>query len=205
VDTPLARHSRIWVVGFGTVGRWLLAALHEHAERLAARYGVGILVVGLANARDGFIHDPAGLDLPAVLRLASAGAPITQLPGVQRWPNAIDGLRATQAEILVEVTASPAADSGEPGLGHIRDALGRGIPVVTSNKWPIAMHGVALAALARGRAVPLRAESTVMSGTPLLSALVDGLAGAVPAGPQRHRERHPDRHGRGQVLPRCAR
>jgi homoserine dehydrogenase len=174
--------ARIWVVGFGTVGRWLLAALHEHAERLAARYGVAISVVGLANARDGFICDPAGLDLPAVLKLAAAGSPITQLPGVQRWPNAIDGLRATQADILVEVTASPAADSGEPGLSHIREALQRGIPVVTSNKWPMALHGVELATLARGHGVPLRAESTVMSGTPLLSSLVDGLAGAVPIG-----------------------
>jgi homoserine dehydrogenase len=179
---PAVKRSRIWVVGFGTVGQWLLRALHEHAERLATRYGVGISVVGLANARDGFIHDPAGLDLPAVLKLAAAGAPITQLPGVQHWRHAIDGLRATDADVLVEVTASPADDNGEPGLSHLREALGRGIPVVTSNKWPIAWHGVELAGLARRRGVPLRAESTVMSGTPLLSALVDGLAGAVPVG-----------------------
>ena len=37
-----------------------------------------------------------------------------------------------------------------------------------------------LASLARRRGVAFRAESTVMSGTPLLGALVDGLAGAVP-------------------------
>jgi len=174
------KHSRIWVVGFGTVGRWLLRALHEDAARLAARYGIGITVVGLANSRDGFIYDPAGLDLPAVLGLAAAAAPITRLPGVRHWRSAIDGLRATEADILAEVTASPSADGGEPGLSHMREALGRGIPVVTSNKWPLALHGVELAELARGNAVPLRAESTVMSGTPLLSALVDGLAGAVP-------------------------
>jgi homoserine dehydrogenase len=39
---------------------------------------------------------------------------------------------------------------------------------------------VELAELARSRGVAFRAESTVMSGTPVLSALVDGLAGAVP-------------------------
>lgn len=61
----------------------------------------------------------------------------------------------------------------------MREALGRGIPVVTSNKWPVALHGTELAELARRHAVPLRAESTVMSGTPLLSTLVDGLAGAI--------------------------
>ena len=81
----------------------------------------------------------------------------------------------------MEVTASPSAD-GEPGSAHIREALRRRIPVVTSNKWPVALHGVELAELARSRGVAFRAESTVMSGTPVLSALVDGLAGAVPIG-----------------------
>jgi len=72
--------------------------------------------------------------------------------------------RATEADLLVEVTASPPAD-GEPGLAHMREAPGRGIPVVTSNKWPVALHGVELAALARSQGVAFRAESTVMSGT----------------------------------------
>ncbi len=79
----------------------------------------------------------------------------------------------------MEVTASPPAD-GEPGLTHIREALGRGIPVVTSNKWPVALHGAELATLARSQGAAFRAESTVMSGTPVLSALTEGLAGTVP-------------------------
>jgi homoserine dehydrogenase len=172
---------RIWLVGFGTVGQWLGRALDSQAERLAARYGVGLTIVGLANARDGFIHHPDGLDLPSVLELASRGRSITELPGVQRWPSALEGLRATEADVLVEVTASPSAD-GEPGFAHMREALERGIPVVTSNKWPVALRGVELAKLARSRGVAFRAESTVMSGTPSLAALVDGLAGAVPIG-----------------------
>jgi homoserine dehydrogenase len=62
----------------------------------------------------------------------------------------------------------------------MREALQRRVPVVTSNKWPVALHGVELAALARSRGVAFRAESTVMSGTPVLSTLAEGLAGAVP-------------------------
>jgi homoserine dehydrogenase len=79
----------------------------------------------------------------------------------------------------VEVTASPPAD-GEPGLTHIREVLQRRIPVVTSNKWPVALRGAELAALARSQRVAFRAESTVMSGTPVLSTLTEGLAGTVP-------------------------
>lgn len=172
---------RIWLVGFGTVGRWLARALDSQAERLAARYGVEVAVVGVANARDGFVHDPDGLDVGALLGLAGEGRSIAEHAGVRHWPTALEGLGATEADLLVEVTASPAVD-GEPGVAHMREALGRGIPVVTSNKWPVALHGLELAELASARGVAFRAESTVMSGTPLLSTLADGLAGAVPVG-----------------------
>ena len=128
---------RIWLVGFGTVGRWLAGALDEQAGRLASRYGCSVRIVGLANARDGFVYDPNGLDLGSVRAAASGGRPVTEQRAARVWPRAIDGLRATEADLLVEVTASPPVD-GEPGLTHMREALGRGIPVVTSSKWPVA-------------------------------------------------------------------
>jgi len=161
------------------VGRWLLRALDSQARRLADRYGADLSVVGLANARDGFVYAETGLDVPLALRLASEGLSIAEQPGARRWPTAIEGLRETEADVLVEVTASPPGD-GQPGVSHMREALGRGLPVVTSNKWPVALHGLELAELARAQGIPFRAESTVMSGTPLLRALVDGLAGTVP-------------------------
>jgi homoserine dehydrogenase len=170
---------RIWVVGFGTVGRWLVEALDSQTERLADRYGVAFTVVGIANARDGLVYDGDGLHLPSALALASEGRSLMEQPGVRSWPTTIEGLRATEADALVEVASSPSTD-GEPGWAHMREALERGIPVVTSNKWPVALHGVELSELARSRGAAFRAESTVMSGTPLLSSLIDGLAGAVP-------------------------
>jgi homoserine dehydrogenase len=170
---------RVWLAGFGTVGQWLAGALVSQADRLAGQYGVDVAVVGLSNRRDGFVYDGNGLDLASLLGLVSRGRSIAEQPGVRCWSSTIEGLRATEADLLVEVTASPATD-GEPGLAHMREALRRGIPVVTSNKWPVALHGVELAELARSRGVVFRAESTVMSGTPVLSALVDGIAGALP-------------------------
>jgi homoserine dehydrogenase len=170
---------RIWLVGFGVVGQWVASALDTQAGRLAARYGRAVTVVGIANARDGFVYDAGGLDLGSVLAAAAGGRPITGQQGARMWPSAIEGLRATDADVLVQVTASRPAD-GEPGLSHIREALQRGIAVVTSDKWPVALHGAELAALARHQAVAFRAESTVMSGTPVLSALTEGLAGTVP-------------------------
>lgn len=173
------RRPRIWLVGFGTVGRWVAGALTSQAERLESRYGCAPVVVGVANARDGFVYAPDGLDLASMLAGVSAGRPITDQPGVRVWRTAIDGLRATEADLLVEVTASPPHDA-EPGLTHIREALQRGVPVATSNKWPVALYGAELALLARRTGVAFRAESTVMSGTPVLSTLTEGLAGATP-------------------------
>ncbi len=173
------RPLRIWLVGFGMVGRWLAGVLESQQQRLAARYGIDVAVVGIANARDGYIYDGNGLDLAAVLKAASFGRSIAEMPGVRCWPSAIEGLRATDADVLVEVSTSPPGD-GEPGFGHMREALRRRIPVVTSNKWPVALHGVELASLAESQRVAFRAESTVMSGTPVLSMLAEGLAGATP-------------------------
>ena len=174
-ETPI----RVAMVGFGTVGRWLARAAAARSPTLAERYGLSISFVGIGTERHGYVHAPDGLDLGAALA-APRDRPLGEL-GDTHWPTAAEGLRATEADVVVEVTGSRGAD-GEPGLTHIREALERGVPVVTSNKWPIALAGVELAALARARGTALRAEATVMSGTPVLRCLREGLAGAEPVG-----------------------
>ena len=143
---------RVWIVGLGTVGQWLLHALHEHAASLEGRYGFSPRIVGVANARHGFVHAADRLDPLIVLEHVSSGRPLEELPGVRHWHHAVEGLRATEADVLLEVTASP-AENGEPGFTHMREALRRGIPVATSNKWPVALYGVELVELAREQGV----------------------------------------------------
>jgi homoserine dehydrogenase len=167
------------VIGFGTVGQWLVRALASNGERFAAQYGFRPVVVGAANARSGLIYRSAGLDVQTLLSLASNGRSLGEHGGASRWPGALDGLRHVDADILVEATSSPAVDA-QPGYNHIREALHRDMAVVTSNKWPVALHGVELMQLARARGVAFRAEATVMSGTPVLSTLLEGLGGARP-------------------------
>lgn len=162
---------RIWLVGFGTVGRWLAEALARAPEHGR--------IVGIGSARDGFVADPAGIDPEAALALRRAGRPLRDLTGVVGHTDALAGIRAGDADVLIEAGLSPAAD-GEPGLSHMREALGRGISVVATNKWPVALAGAELAALAERNGAAFRAESTVMSGTPLLGPLTEGLAGARP-------------------------
>jgi homoserine dehydrogenase len=164
---------RVGVIGTGTVGQWLLRAI----GRRGARDGVDLRVVALSG-RDGAVSRAGGLDLDAALALRARGEPVTKLAGVERWPAALEAIGTLDLDVLVEVTQSPPS-GGEPGLSHIRAALGRGMAVATSNKWPVALAGVELAALARTAGVGFRAESTVMSGTPVLAALTEGLGGAT--------------------------
>lgn len=167
---------RVCVVGTGTVGRWLLQALRRDRERLAARYDVDLRVVAVGG-RDGLVHDPAGIDVDELFALRSGGRSLASLGAHSQ--TALEGISQVDADVLAEVSQSPQSD-GEPGLAHIRAALDRGIAVATSNKWPVALAGVELAKRARSHGVGFRAESTVMSGTPVLAALTDGLGGARP-------------------------
>jgi homoserine dehydrogenase len=166
-DPPL----RVAVVGVGVVGRWVLQALRRDEPRL------GVQLVAAADRRSGLVCCPTGLEISKVLTAKTSGM-LAELDGTERWRRALDGLKEIEMDVLLEVSQSP--QDGEPGLSHIREALGRGIAVATSNKWLVATAGLELLELARENATCLRAESTVMSGTPVLSTLTEGIAGATP-------------------------
>jgi homoserine dehydrogenase len=173
--SPRATPVNVAVIGTGTVGQWLLQAIRDRREALRDRDGIDLRVVAVAG-RDGVVTAPAGIDLDAALALRRAGEPVTRLPRAERGRSTLDAIAAIELDVLAEVTQSLPPD-GEPGRSHIRAALSRGVAVATSNKWPVALAGVELAALGGTR---FRAESTVMSGTPLLAALAAGFGGATP-------------------------
>jgi homoserine dehydrogenase len=170
---------RVSVVGLGAVGEWLLRALDGHRARLRDEHVLDLSVVAIANRSDGFVYRERGIEVAEVLALKRRGASIGEIERMEHWPGTLAGLEATETDILIEVTQSPASDA-EPGLSHIRQALGRGVSVATSNKWPVAVAGVELSRLASRYGAGFRAESTVMSGTPVLAALTTGLGGATP-------------------------
>ena len=171
------KQLRLALVGFGVVGQGFAELLTTKHTYLKQYYGVDIVLVGVANARHGFIYRQDGLHIPTLLELTAKQRPLTEYPGIAHWKSPLEGLRATSADILVEVTPTNLRDA-EPGMSHIRTALLKGMHVVTANKGPAALAATELVALARQNGVQLRMESTVMSGTPVISTLRDGMAGA---------------------------
>jgi homoserine dehydrogenase len=90
-------------------------------------------------------------------------------------------LDAADARILVELsTLNPA--SGEPATSHIREALKRGMHVVTANKGPIAHNYRALAEEADRAGVRLLCESAVMDGASVFNLFRHNLPGVKVAG-----------------------
>jgi homoserine dehydrogenase len=154
----------------------LATALHQRRAWLAAECGVAISVVSVATRRGGFIHHDAGLDIPTLLDLAAAGHSLTDYPGARRWDSALAGLAETHCDVLAEASNTNPREP-EPALSHIRQTLERGTHVITSSKGACAAAALELAVLARQQAVQFRMESTVMSGTPVLSTIREGLAG----------------------------
>ena len=112
-----------------------------------------------------------------MLALVEGGGSLRTIAAPVHTDDVAAGLGGIEADVLTVVCSSPRPD-GEPGLTYIRGALERGIGVATSDKWPVALHGVDLVEVARRSGAAFRAESTVMSGTPVLGTLLEGLAGA---------------------------
>ena len=170
------RQIRLSVIGFGTVGRWLAEAIYRRRAWLEGECGVAVTVVSVATRRGGFIYRDAGLEIPSLLELVAAERPLAGYPGAHWWETALEGLAETESDVLAEASNTNPREP-EPALSHLRQALECGIHVITASKGPCATAALELAALARQRGVQFRMENTVMSGTPILSTLREGLAG----------------------------
>lgn len=168
---------RLSIIGFGTIGQGMAELLARKKALLRHNYDLDIRLVSVANARHGFIYRDEGLDIPTLLELVASGQPLTEYPAAFHWNNTLEGLQVTGGDVLAEATGTNLRDA-EPGISHIRTALTEGMHVITANKGPAALYAQELFALAQQHGVQLRLESTVMAGTPVISTLREGLAGA---------------------------
>src|SRR5436305_10917296 len=171
------KNLRLSIIGFGTVGQGLAELLATKRALLKQDYGLTVTLVSVANARHGFIYRDEGLDIPTLLELAAKRRPLSEHAGVRHWANALEGLQATGGDVVAEVTGTNLRDA-EPGISHIRAGLEQGMHVITANKGPGALAGAELFSLAQQHSVQLRMEATVMAGTPVLSTIREGMAGA---------------------------
>ncbi len=156
------KSARLVVAGYGKIGKAFVSTLHEKAGRLRD-LGYDIMVVGVCE-KDGSVVDEGGIDLGRLM------------DGKIRWGKAktLDVIRDVEADIVLELTPGN-VKTGEPGLGHIKAALGSGKHVVTSNKSPLVLDYAGLARLARERGVMLKFEATVGGAIPVVNTCLNEL------------------------------
>ena len=149
----MAKLLRVGLAGVGTVGGALARLLQRRREDLTSRTGRDIAIVAVS-----------------ALKREECG------PGLEQatFFNDAAALAAT-ADIDVFVEAIGGADG--PAYAAARAAVGRGLPVVTSNKAMIAAHGLELATLAEKHGGSLSFEAAVGGGIPVIKTLREGLAG----------------------------
>ncbi len=150
---PATSPIEIGLLGLGTVGGGVAAALARNGESIAQAAGAPI-VIRKALVRDKRRPRAAEVDR-SILTL-----------------NPAEVIEDDAITIVVELMGGE-----EPANSLIRAALKQGKHVVTGNKEVIAKHGAELIALARENGVGLLFEASVGGGIPIISPLRRDLAG----------------------------
>ncbi|GAB4443374.1 MAG: homoserine dehydrogenase [Chloroflexi bacterium OHK40] len=151
-------------LGFGAVGRELARQLLAQREALAARYGVSLDYLAIADSA-GALYTGQPLSAEAVLAAAeakAAGWPLSDAGGVART-GSLATLRLPARAIAVDVSASGANEV------LLADAVRFGHRVVLANKKPLAGALTSFRALTEGGAT--RYEATVGAGLPVIGTL----------------------------------
>ncbi len=170
---------RIILVGLGNLGRRFCQILLEKDALLRERYSLAFRLVGAADS-GGRASDPAGLNLARVVELKTAGSTVGDYPAAGRpGGTALELLEMAGADVLLEASPVNLDAGGEPGLSCVRQALRRGMHVVTPNKGPIVLAYAELHALAAASGVQLRFDGTVAGGLPAINLGQRDLRGAV--------------------------
>ena len=168
---------RVMMIGFGNVGRAVAALLLQRGKAVERKHGLALRFVLVAD-RSGAIADPAGIDLARLLDVKAALGGVAFFRGGQPGVEAEHAISSIDADLLLEVSPT-SIRTGEPGLGHIRTALERGMHVVTANKGPLVVAYHELMLQARERGVQLRGGATVAAPVPALDTVRYALHGAV--------------------------
>jgi len=173
----MGRDLRLALVGFGNVGRRFAAQLLGPYAGALRREGARVRITGIATARHGFAIDGNGLALERALELVSGGGSLGSLSRGRALPSVREFLARVPADVLVEVTTLDPR-TGQPATAHVRQALRRGMHVVTANKGPVAFAYASLKRLAARKKRLFLHEGAVMDGTPVFNLVARCLRGA---------------------------
>ena len=160
-------HYKLALIGFGNVARALARLLIRKQDLLKSQHDVTFSFTGIATGKHGFAVNPSGLDIQKTLELVERGESISPLSSFD-VKDSMAVIQNSQADIMFE--NSPVnTQTGQPAIGHIRNAFELNMHAITANKGPV-VHGYReLTALAKSKGKRFGFESTVLGGAPVFS------------------------------------
>jgi homoserine dehydrogenase len=166
---------KIAIVGFGNVSQGFLRILKDKKESLKERYNFEYSITAIADPVKGSVMNASGLDVDFLMELFDSEGNLKSHPN-RTDLGSIDIIERSEADIIVETTITN-LETGEPGLSHIKAALGAKKHVVSTNKGPVSVALPELAKLAKENHVEYLFEGVVLSGTPSINLAKEALAG----------------------------
>ena len=146
---------QVGIIGFGVVGRGVIALLQEYGNLLKKRIDVGIKIKTIADLN---IKDNRGLDL-------------TNIKLTTDYKEIIND---DEIKIVVELVGGTTI-----AYNIIKEALEAKKNVVTANKALIYEKGEELFKLARDNKSEIRFEASVAGGIPIMKTITESLSGDV--------------------------
>lgn len=168
--------ERIIIIGFGTVGQGFLELLIQKKKFLKEKFGLEYKLVAVCDNLKGSVLENKGLEPEKILKWVKSGKNLNNYPEGKKGLNALETIEKANATVMFEATYTD-IKKAEPATTHIKNALNKGMDVVTTNKGPLALYYKELSELAKKKKKFLRYEGTVMAGSPVFSLLENTMAG----------------------------
>lgn len=161
-------------VGFGIVSQGLAEIILDNNSVLPSVNREEIQTVGILDTMKGCKIDSNGIHMHDMLLNAKNGDYSLLTESIIDIPKAIQEINA---DIIIEASFTD-IKTGQPAISHIESALKSNKHVVTTNKGPFALAYKQIFNLASLMKKNVAIEGTVMSGTPIINVLNNGLLGS---------------------------
>jgi homoserine dehydrogenase len=160
-------------IGFGHVGRAFARLLLDRRKWLLKEHGLEWKLTGIATKSHGTCIDHEGLPVKKILGSWKHHSNLDHFNNGPACNSQSDFVRQCGADVLFEMSVFDL--SGQPAATYIKEALGAGLHVITTNKGAVATHFRQLTRLARLRCVNFLYEGTVMDGAPVFNLVRQNL------------------------------
>jgi homoserine dehydrogenase len=167
---------RILVSGLGGVGRAFVRLIQDKRGQLADQYGLDLQIAAVVTSDGAAVATHDALPDDVLTSLAGSTRPASISTYGQPGTTTLDLIQRGLADLLIETTPTN-IQTGEPGLTHLREALRRGMHVVSATKGPLVLAYPELRQLAIKYSAALKFSSATAAALPAFDLGYYCLAG----------------------------